>query len=204
MAPTAEHHPSPPPANRPHAPTVHPSRRLRRQNAIIILSPTEQALADAMVQSSPPPPDPSPSSILGRRARSDGGEDSGDSTEPDTSNPPPRGATAPAQPTLNSLQSPQGRVAADLRRYAFAKKLRTEQRDQVEDFLMVSGIPGSAAYRKLKCGEDAPLAREARLFVNLLAVENKLDGMRSAAVFQLSDGLKVCCECWECGSIERS
>ena len=44
-----------------------------------------------------------------------------------------------------------------------------------------------------KHGQDTPLGRQAKLFACILALENKLDTIRSAAPpYQLSDELKVC------------
>lgn len=126
-------------ANIPHL-QRHPYRRLQRENAVIILTPAEQALADFMVQSSSPPPEnPSGSTFLGKRARSDADEDSGEATEPDTNNPTSISGTIPQAKPFTSRHALNHRALTAVRRYASTKRLRTEQRDQVEDFLMVSG-----------------------------------------------------------------
>ena len=103
---------------------------------MIILTPAEQAVADAMVRSSPPPPDPSPPSVLGKRARSPSGYEDGNTTEPDTAV-----AGSPLTVSAGSLRASVGplvdRSSASILRYASKKKLRPEQREEVEAFLQV-------------------------------------------------------------------
>jgi len=85
-----------------------------------------------------------------------------------------------------------GNVADATRRYALKKKLRPEQRDEVDAFLLVSA---PSIYLKCLClnlGQDTALGRQAKLFACVLALENKVDAFRSAAPpYQLSDKLKV-------------
>lgn len=104
---------------------------------MFILTPAEQAVADAMARSSSPASDPSPLSVLGRRARSP--NDDGD-TEPDTEPDTAAGSTL----TVSSGSSSRALVAAlvggppaSVSRYASKKKLRPEQREEVETFLKV-------------------------------------------------------------------
>jgi hypothetical protein len=99
-----------------------PGRTLHREGAVIF-SLAEQALADAMVQSSPPLPE----SVLGRRTRTDddvGGPD--DDLDLDLTPRP-------------SAHSPSiSNITAIVLRYASQKKLRPEQRDEVDAFIGVS------------------------------------------------------------------
>lgn len=94
-------------------------RPLRREGAINLLSAAEQALQDAMMRSSPPP-----ETVLGKRTPGGDGDQDGD-TEPDDETPvrePPS----------------HGNITAATLRYATHKKLRAEQRDELETFLKVS------------------------------------------------------------------
>lgn len=82
---------------------------------------------DAMDRSSPPP-----EPILGKRTHDgqDNEQDSGSTTEPDEEDP-----------TTGSAQHPEpssGNITAATLRYASHKKLRSEQRNEVEAFLQVS------------------------------------------------------------------
>lgn len=103
----------------------YPSRALRRQYAFALLSPPEQAIADAMVRSSSAPAEVRPPSVLGRRPRC---EDEGNSDGGDTE---PGGG---GEPVLAKDS------AATAMRYAAKKKLRSEQREAVEDFLGASSL----------------------------------------------------------------
>ena len=85
---------------------------------MILVSPVEQALQDAMLRSSPPP-----EQVLGKRTHDE--QDGGD-TEPDEDS-----SVAALAPSLSNVTS------ASLR-YATHKKLRPEQRDELEAFLQVS------------------------------------------------------------------
>jgi hypothetical protein len=138
-------------------------RPLQREGAVYILSPAEQALADAMLRSSPPP-----EQVLGKRPHEeDDEEDPGRDTEPD------EGTSTSAQ--AQSLVPSLGNITGTTLRYATYKKLRAEQRDELEAFL-----------------QESALGRQAKLFVCLLSVENKIDTFRSAAPpYQVSDGLKT-------------
>lgn len=102
-------------------------RPLRREGAQYFPSATEQALEAAMMRSSSPL-DESP---LGKRVRE--GNDSGDhdDTEPDEESP---SITETQQQSLPSFSN----VIAATLRYASRKKLRPEQRDEVEEFLSVN------------------------------------------------------------------
>jgi|ERR1700722_8237784 len=111
--------PSTPPYD-PHTPPR--GRGLRREGAIAnILSMPEQALVDAMMQSSSPLPE----SVLGRRTRAEDDVGDGDRDDPDGT---PR---ASAQPSISN-------ITAITLRYGSKKKLRQEQRDEVDIFLTVS------------------------------------------------------------------
>lgn len=115
-----------PPSADPQTPTSasQPRRPLQREGATIFLSLAEQALQDAMLRSSP-----IPEVVLGKRTRQEG--DDADSGNELDATPPP------TQPQL-SLPSISNVTAAALR-YAAHKKLRPEQRDELEAFLLVSG-----------------------------------------------------------------
>ncbi len=109
-------------------PTQEFPRPLRREGAAFFLTVAEQALMDAMDRSSPPP-----EPILGKRtSRQDTNQDGGDVTEPEEGD----SATETARPQESS---PNVITAATLR-YASRKKLRSEQRDEVETFLQVSSL----------------------------------------------------------------
>jgi hypothetical protein len=99
-----------------------PRRPLRREGAVIILTPEEQLLQDAMLMSSSPPPE----SLLGKRTRNEDGDDEGEHVP-----------TFPAPQPETSSPSISNLTAAALR-YATTKKLRPEQRDEAEAFLLVS------------------------------------------------------------------
>ena len=90
---------------------------------MILLSPEEQALQDGMLWSSP-----IPEAVLGKRTRQEG-DDTDSGNERDATPPP----TQP-QSSLPSLSN----VTAGALRYAAHKKLRPEQRDELEAFLLVS------------------------------------------------------------------
>jgi hypothetical protein len=101
-------------------------RPLQREGAVYILSPAEQALADAMLRSSPPP-----EQVLGKRPHEeDDEEDPGRDTEPD------EGTSTSAQ--AQSLVPSLGNITGTTLRYATYKKLRAEQCDELEAFLQVS------------------------------------------------------------------
>ena len=85
---------------------------------MILLSPVEQALQDAMLRSSPPP-----EQALGKRTHDE--QDGGD-TEPNEDS-----SVAVLAPSLSN-------VASASLRYATHKKLHPEQRDELEAFLQVS------------------------------------------------------------------
>ena len=98
-----------------------PRPPLRREGAIILLSAAEQAMEDAMLRSSP-----TPEPVLGKRTHN---SPDGDDTEPDD------------EPTTTQSDSSlplSSNVAAATVRYAAKKKLRPEQRDEVDAFLLVS------------------------------------------------------------------
>jgi len=100
-------------------------RPLQREGAIIFLSAAEQALEDAMLRSSPPP-----EQLLGKRAHVQDDEQEGGDTEPE------EGTSASAQ--AQSLAPSLSNVTAATLRYATFKKLRAEQRDELDAFLQVS------------------------------------------------------------------
>jgi len=110
---------SPPPI-----PSSQTHRPLRREGATFFISRAEQALEDSMMRSSPPP-----ESVLGKRTRGLDDTTDGNDTEPDNGSP----STTEPQP-LPSISN----VAAATARYALKKKLRPEQREEVDAFLLVS------------------------------------------------------------------
>lgn len=170
----------------PQPPVSQPSRRpLQREGARYFLSTAEQAMADAMLRSSPPP-----ETALGKRARQGEGDDPRDRTDENTNtDPDEETSVSSAQSPLPSLSN----VATAALRYASKKKLRPDQRDEVDTFLLVSInlflVPGNSEASV----QDTALGRQAKLFICLLLIENKIESFRSAAPpYQLSDELKVC------------
>ncbi|KIJ90086.1 hypothetical protein K443DRAFT_576202 [Laccaria amethystina LaAM-08-1] len=138
-------------------------RPLQREGAIILLSNHEQELHDAMMRSSPPPE----LSILGKRPRQEGDlPDTGD-TDVEDDGPSPMQSQA-FTPTFSN-------VAAACLRYASKKKLRADQCNDLEVFLV-----------------DSPLGRQAKMFTCLISLENQINAFQSAAApFQVSDELKT-------------
>jgi hypothetical protein len=115
MASTAQSHTPQPPPN------VN-GRPLQWEGAVVLLSRAEQALLDAMLRSSP-----TPEPVLGKRPYQGEDPQDGNDTEPDE------------EGSLTQLLSPSiGNITAATLRYATKKKLRPEQRDDLESFLQVS------------------------------------------------------------------
>lgn len=115
-------------------PTRHP---LRREGAIYLptaaerASAAERAMEAAMLRSSSPPVEPA----LGKRVRE--GTDSEDHSDADADADADREGSAPfAETALPSPPSLSNVIAATMR-YASRKKLRPEQRDEIEVFLSV-------------------------------------------------------------------
>lgn len=106
-------------------PQPHYSRPLQREGAQFFSSAAEEAIEAAMMRSSSPLEE----SPLGKRARE--GDDSIDheGSEPDED---------PASSQHQQIQPSLSNVIASTLRYASRKKLRPEQRDEVEAFLSVS------------------------------------------------------------------
>ena len=103
-------------------------RPLQREGAQYFLSAAEEELAEAMMRSSPPP-DPEP--LLGKRVRDDDQPGDDDhSTEPDEEG----SSTTRLQPSIPSISN----LTAATLRYAAKKKLRPDQRDEVEAFFSAS------------------------------------------------------------------
>ncbi len=101
---------------------------LQREGAAFFVSAAEQALIDAMDRSSPPP-----EQILGKRIHGEDHEEAhGEDTEPDEVDTTTE-TTCPQESSYHAI------TAATLR-YASRKKLRPEQRDEVEAFLEVSSF----------------------------------------------------------------
>ena len=177
MAPSNTSPAGSPTPSRASVPASQAHRPLQREGAIILLSPAEQALEDAMLRSSPPP-----EQMLGKRTHEQSDGQEGD-TEPE------EGTSATAQAL--SLAPSLGNLTAATLRYATNKKLCAEQRDELEAFLHV----GTSLMHFGPCltvGQETALGRQAKLFVCLLSVENKVDAFRSAAPpYQVSDELKV-------------
>ena len=101
-------------------------RLLQREGAVYILSPAEQALEDAMLRSSPPP-----EQVLGKRTHEEDDEE-----DPDGDTELEEGTSTSAQ--AQSLAPSLGNITGITLRYATYKKLRAEQRDELEAFLQVS------------------------------------------------------------------
>ena len=118
--------PAAPPAPAP--PTV--PRPLRREGAMFILTPEEEALQDAMLRSSSPAPEPE-TSALGKRTRDNNDEgDDGAETEPETEPPI----------TSQALVPNASNVTAAALRYATQKRIRSEQRGELDAFLSASPL----------------------------------------------------------------
>jgi len=101
------------------------ARPVQREGAIYILTPAEQAVENAMLRSSPPP-----EQVLGKRTHEQDDEQEGGDTEPEEG--------TSATPQARSLVPSLSNVTAATLRYATHKKLRAEQRDELEAFLRVS------------------------------------------------------------------
>jgi hypothetical protein len=83
-------------------------------------------------------------------------------------------------------------VTGSTQRYASKKKLRPKQHDEVDAFLLVSAIIDMLRCLWMNIGQDMALGHQAKLFVHVLALENKLNTIRSAVPpYQLSEELKV-------------
>jgi hypothetical protein len=104
--------------------TLHANRPLQREGAVVFLSAAEQALEDAMSRSSPPP-----ESLLGKRTHEQDDEQEGADTDPEDG--------SPSATQGRSLAPSLGNLTAATLRYATFKKLRAEQRDELEVFLKV-------------------------------------------------------------------
>ena len=104
-------------------PQSHP-RPLRREGAQYFLSAAEEALEAAMMRSSSPVEE----SALGKRVREGDESIDHDGSEPDAE---------PASSQQQQVQPSLGNVISSTLRYAARKKLRPEQRDEVEAFLSV-------------------------------------------------------------------
>ena len=160
-------------------PSLRPQRPLRREGATVFLSQAEQDMEDAMMRSSPPP-----DTSLGKRTREGDEPTDGDDTEPDNGSP----STTQPQ-SLPSISN----VAAATLRYALKKKLRPEQREEIDAFLLVSTPLIYLLCLWLNIGQDTALGRQAKLLACIMSLDNKVDAFRSAAPpYQLSDELKVC------------
>lgn len=166
------------------------TRPLQREGAIFILTTEEQAMEDAMLRSSPEPE--GSGTTLGKRTRDDNDneQDSDNNTEQGPEDETPSSSQSFVIPTLSNI------TAATLR-YATQKRLRAEQRGELEAFLLVSNTPLMHFAFKLCLNifhwQDSALGRQARLFTCLLSVENKVDAFKSAAPpYQVSEELKVC------------
>jgi hypothetical protein len=181
---------SPPPApQQQQQPSSRPRHLLKREGAFCIknLTEAEQSLEDAMNRLSSLLPEV----VLGKRTRQDGPGGSSDSeSDGDTPRNNKQGAlTLRPQSSQPSISN----VTTSTRRYALKKKLRPEQRDELDTFLLVSFIVvicSGCSYPNIV--QDTALGRQAKLFACALALESKLDAIRSAAPpYQLSDELKV-------------
>lgn len=128
--PSTDGHPTP---QQQPVPSSQPRRPIQREGAFRIenLTAAEQALEDAMNRLSSPPPE-----VLGKRTREDGSGEGSDS-EPDEDSPR-NGEQGASEMQPQSSQPSISNVTASTRRYAAKKKLRPEQRDELDAFLLVS------------------------------------------------------------------
>ena len=150
-----------------------PHHPLQREGAVVFLPAAEQAMEDAMMRSSP-----TPEPVLGKWGHQADSLTDGDDTEPNNG--------LPSTPSISN-------VAAATLWYVLKKKLRPEQRDEIDAFLLVSTPLMYILGLCLNIDQDTALGWQAKLFASILALENKVDTFRSAAPpYQLSDELKVC------------
>ena len=110
------------------APQAHPRRPLQREGAQFFLTMAEQEIEAAMMRSSPPP-----AMVLGKRVHHDDQPGEGD----DDDDVDEEGSSTPRLQPLSSISN----LTAVTMRYASRKKLRPDQRDEIEAFLSVSGWP---------------------------------------------------------------
>jgi hypothetical protein len=151
-----------------------PLRPLRREGAMIFFSPAEQAL---QVLRSGPTPEP----VLRKRPHQE--VDNGSDNNKDMSTPPPM----QPQTSLPSISN----VTNAALRYATHKKLRPEQHDELETFLLVSSCLVNESH--LSTVQDTGPGQQAKLFITILSLENKVDAFQSTAPpYQVSEELKVC------------
>jgi hypothetical protein len=104
------------------------SHPLQWEHAVVFHLPTpgEQEMEDAMLQLSSPPPE----SVLGKRTHREGEPGHGSDTELDEEGP----STTQSQPASLSIHN----VTGSTQQYMSKKKLRPEQSDEVDTFLLVS------------------------------------------------------------------
>lgn len=119
---------APAPASAVQIPPTGTRRPPNREGAQYFLSAAEQAIEDAMSRSSPPP-----EPVLGKRVHDDDQPEASDDEPEESSTHHPQ----PLSPSVSNL------TAAALR-YAAKKKIRPEQRDDVEAFLSVSAFTNFA------------------------------------------------------------
>jgi hypothetical protein len=72
-------------------------------------------------------------------------------------------------------------VTGSTQQYASKKKLHPKQHNEVDAFLLVSAVIDMLRCLWMNIGQDTALGHQAKLFVHMLALENKLDTIRSAA-----------------------
>ena len=154
---------------------LQPCHPLHREGAVIILSPEEQLLQDAMLMSSSPPAE----LLLGKRTRNEDGDDEGEHI-----------LTSPA-PQPKTLLPSTSNITVVALQYATTKKLHPEQWDEAEAFLLVSCY--FIAHFTVKSLQESAVGQRARLYITILSIENKIDTFRLAVPpYQVSDELKVC------------
>lgn len=129
---------------------LRPPRPLRRQGAQFFEEEqAERDLEEAMMRSSSPLPE----SVLGKRALQDDDDRDGNDTEPDDgASPVPLSRSGPAPLTTN--------ISVASQRYAVKKKLRPEQRSEVDTFTLVSII---LFYWHILCADMSTLVRTQML-----------------------------------------
>jgi hypothetical protein len=167
-------------------PSSQPRRPIQREGAFRIenLTAAEQALNDAMDRLSSPPPE-----VLGKRTCGNGSGEGSDS-EPDEDSPR-NGKQGALVVQAQSSQPSISNVTASTLRYASKKKLRPEQRDELDAFILVSfSIHFWSLCLIIR--KDTALGRQAKLLACVFVLENKLDTIWSAAPpYQLSEELPV-------------
>jgi hypothetical protein len=155
---------------------------------IMAASDSDDDLAQAMNAASSPACSPLPprsSSTLGKRLRDD--------LESDGEDVPahPLATATPGQPRTSINPN----IVMVARKYAAKKKLRGDQLSETETFLNVQcpSVSRFTEFQFIAFLQDPPSAREAKIFINLLALNNNLHNVikSSTPPFAITVNLEV-------------